>query len=217
MLPVVGRVVVLLEGGLLVEALDEEALPLQVGEVQRAADRVHALLQRPFLGRLEEGFRHLEIVDGVEPAEAGALLSVLLVRRLLDDGHDAAGDGAVLVREEADEVAAVAVHVVRAEDLLLVHVQGRNEIRVPRIQVQREIQERLLLLLGLYLLDSDHFTGVLRGNRRPLRSARRGCRPSGCTRRIRSGNRPRTAPGSSCPPPAPVPARRCGRSRSGGT
>ena len=210
-LAVVGRIVVLLEGGLLVEALDEETFPLQVGEVQRAAYRVHALLQRPFLGRLEQGLGHLEVVDGVEPAEAGALLPVLLVRGLLDDGHDAAGDDAVFPSKEADEIAAVAVHVIRTEDLLLVHVKRRNEVRVPRVQVQREIQERLLLLLGLYLLDSDHFTGVLRGSRRPPRSARRDCRPSGCRRHIQSGNRPRTAPGSSCPPPSPARARRCGR------
>ena len=217
MLAVVGRIVVLLEGGLLVEAFDEEPFPLQVREVQRAAHGIHALFFRPLFGRLEEGLGYLEIIDGIEPAEACALFSVLLVGGLLDDGHDASGDCAVLVRKEADEVAAVAVHVVRAEDLLLVHVQRRDETGVPRVQVQREIQERLLFLLGGYLLDSDHSTGVWHGSRRPPRSARHGCRPSDCRRHSRSGSRLRTARGSSGQPPAPVPAHRCGRWRSGGT
>ena len=122
MLAVVRRIVVLLEGGLLVESFNEEPFPLQVRKVQRAAHGIHALFFRPLFGRLEEGLGYLEIIDGIEPAEACALFSVLLVGSLLDDGHDASGDCAVLVRKEADEVAAVAVHVVRAEDLLLVHV-----------------------------------------------------------------------------------------------
>ena len=145
---VVGGVVLLLEGGQLIEALDQQPLPLQVREAQRAADRVHALLPGPLLQGVEEGGGHLLIVDGVEAGEADALLPGLLVVGLLEDALDPARHFSVPVGVEADRLAGVVVDVVRAEHLLLVPVEGRHEVGVVLVELQREIQKFLLLLFA---------------------------------------------------------------------
>ena len=140
----------------LVEAFDQQAFALQVGERQRSAEGVHALLQRPVLDRLEEGFRYGRIVDDVEVAEAGAPLTILRVGGLLDDALDATGHPAVLVCVQADPVAAVRIDEPRLEHLPLVGVQRRDEKRIAFVEPEREFQEFALLAAGECLFYFDH-------------------------------------------------------------
>ena len=186
---VVVGVVLLLKGGELVKALDQKALPFQVGEAQRAADRVHTLGPGPVFQSVEQGVGHLLIVNGVEPGEADPLFAGFFVVGLLQDALDPADDLSVPVGVPAGRLAGVVVDVVGPEHFLFVPVQRGHKAVVALVELQREVQKVLLLLFGFDFDNFDHVDSSLcpfpfierptdapRGSRYPRRWGRSGRR-----------------------------------------
>ena len=81
-------VILFLKGRDTVKALDQQPLALEIGESQRAAERVHAFILRPLFYSAEQRGGDFLAVDRVEAGEANALLVVLLIGRFLDDALD---------------------------------------------------------------------------------------------------------------------------------
>ena len=109
---IIAVVVLLLEGGQPVEAVDQQALALEVGESERAADGVDPAFPRPVLGGREEGRRDILIVNRIEAGESGAAPAGLFVVRALDDRRYPSGGLSVLFGEEVSGLAGVVVDVI---------------------------------------------------------------------------------------------------------
>ena len=78
--------------GDVLESFNQHALLAQRIVVQRSVDFRHSLLPGPVFRRAEQQARDLEVVDSVEPAEAGAFLSIQLVVARIDHAADPADD-----------------------------------------------------------------------------------------------------------------------------
>ena len=97
-LGIIGVIVNGCEGRAFAESFDEHALPVQVGEPQRAMKAFHALVGRPLLHRSEEGLRDFEILDKIDPTEAGVLFSPLLDVAVVDETGDSSDHASVFPR-----------------------------------------------------------------------------------------------------------------------
>ena len=153
---VVGKIVIAGDGRLLVEALDQHALRVQVAEAVRAGERFQAELPGPGLDRREQGGGDLGIVGGVEPAEAQVPGLVFLVGHAAVDGGDAA-DG--LAVPPGDELAGVGVLEGRVlflvEDLHVVGDQLWHPIGIVLVHRKRDLDERFQVFFVQDFLDSD--------------------------------------------------------------
>ena len=144
MLGIVVVVVYRLHGVELVEAHDEHALGVEVGEAQGAYDRRHALGASPVFGSLEEGFGNFEVVDKIDPSKAEVLLAKLLVGSFVDDGGDTARYLPVLVGEEVGSLAEVEGYIfVRAQRVHFVEEEGRGIVGIAGIEVVMEVDKLL--------------------------------------------------------------------------
>ena len=103
-LPVVGEIVVAGDGGLLVEALHQHALGIEVAEAVRPGDRFQVQLPRPLLHGLEQGGGHFGVVGGVEPAEAQVPGVVFFVGGAVINGGDASAKLVILVGQKQPRI-----------------------------------------------------------------------------------------------------------------
>ena len=92
MILVIGVVIVSKETASAVEALHQQALPVQVREAQGAVDLGAAQLPGPVLHRGKQRPGHLVVVDEVHLGKAQAVGVPLLVGLAAEDGADAAHD-----------------------------------------------------------------------------------------------------------------------------
>ena len=153
---IVGVVVLLLEGGELLEALDEQAFALEIGKAEGADDFLHAFLFRPCFDGGKEGICHFLIVDAVEPGEADALLLPFFVGGALQDARDSPDDFAVAVCKKVDGFRCFVVVIVALEELHFVRIEGRDEVGIVLIEPEGEVDEFPLLFGCFYFFDFDH-------------------------------------------------------------
>ena len=104
---VVGIVVVDVHRGQLVEALYEHALAVGIDESHGADDLRHPFRQSPRLDSLQQGLRHLDVVDEVEPAEANLPPGPSLIGTTVDDGSHAPHHLLILESQEILSLAAL--------------------------------------------------------------------------------------------------------------
>ena len=123
----------------MVVTLDQHALLAEGVVVERTMDLVHPLLLGPGLGGADQQAGHFDVLDAVEPAEAGALPAVELVVTGVDHPGDAA-DHPVAVERQPEFVAAV------------------FERRAVLVQFIRELDKLHQVLAGL------HFTYLIAGH-----------------------------------------------------
>ena len=86
MADIVGVIVVDIHGGILVVALDEQALTIHVGEPQRTSYLRHAFFPSPGSHGIQKRAAYLLVIDEVKPAEANVLTVPALVGTVIDDG-----------------------------------------------------------------------------------------------------------------------------------
>ena len=92
MLRIVGIVVDGRHGRELIEAVDEHALGVEIGEAERSDESVALVCLRPVFGLSQQGTAHLEIVDEVDPPEARRLFVPRAVGLVVDDAGHASHD-----------------------------------------------------------------------------------------------------------------------------
>ncbi len=153
---IVGVVILLFEGGKLLESLDEQPLALQVGKSERAHDLFHALALRPRFHRAEEGVCDLLIVDAVEPRKADAFLLPFFIALAVQNARDPPDGFFAAVCKVVHRFRVVVIVVVGAEDLHFVGIEGRNEIGVVLIESERKLHKRPALFARFYFLNFDH-------------------------------------------------------------
>ena len=100
LLGIVGIVVDCSHGAEAVEALDEHAFVVHVGEAQRSYNLVHALLLAPLYDGVEESVDNLVVIDKLHETEAEVLLAVAFVYLVVDDTGDASHGHVVAVGHE---------------------------------------------------------------------------------------------------------------------
>ena len=138
----------------LVEAHDEHALVIQIGESHGAVYGVHALLARPLFDGGEEGVDHLLVVDKVHEAEASAVLIPDAVSGVRNDARDASDDAFAPIGQIVDGFAILEgrVFISRQGDHLFVD-QPRHIVGVALVQVDGKLHEAPELALGRDLPD----------------------------------------------------------------
>lgn len=139
---VIGIIVVAGDGRLLVVALDQHALRVEVAEAVGPGDCLHAQFPRPPFDRPEQGRGDLGVVGGIEPAEAQVLGVVFLVGDAAVDGGDTAGGLAVPEGQEKPGIGILIGRVLLlVEDLHIVVDQLRNPVWIALVHRERELDE----------------------------------------------------------------------------
>ena len=150
-LRIVGVIVDRGHGAELVEAHDEHALGIEVGEAKRANHGGHALALAPSLNGVEESLCHLYVIHEIYPAKAHVFLAELLVGAIVDDGGHATGELAILISHEILRLAEVKGDVlVTAESVHVIKKQSRGIIGVALVKIVMEIYKLGKILLCLY-------------------------------------------------------------------
>ena len=98
-LRIVGKVVDRRHGRELVEAVDEHALRVEVGEAERPHQLRAAVLARPVFGLTQQGAAHFQIVDEIDPSEARRLFVPRAVGLVVDDARHTPHDFPVASRQ----------------------------------------------------------------------------------------------------------------------
>ena len=142
-LAVVGEIVDDRERGVVLEAFHQEAFPVHVGESQRALHLLRALGAPPRDDRVDEGFRHVEILDEVDPAEPDGILSPLVIGLVVDDGGDPAHDLSVAAGEIQFALAEGEGRVFVGEGLEFVIFESGHPLGAVLEQVQGKTNECL--------------------------------------------------------------------------
>ena len=142
------------QGAQFVEALDQHALVVHVGEAQRTVDPGHASLPGPLLDRAKQQAGHLGVVDEVHPPKTGVGVAPSLYVFAVDDAGNAADDLSV---PEGEPVFGLAVLeggiLVGPQRMDLVEDQRRHPVRMVLIQGERESDELLQVRAGRNFLD----------------------------------------------------------------
>ena len=118
-----------------VKALHQHALLVEVGKADGTHDFVHAELLRPCLDRLEQRFRHREVVDYVIARKTQLLYVLLCVVSLVMYSRDSARDFAAVVVAKKHFALGVTVRVVYfgVEFVVLVGNKLRHRVGVALI------------------------------------------------------------------------------------
>ena len=153
---VVGIVVLLFEGGKLLEAFNEQTFALEVGKAEGTDDFLHALFFRPMFDGGKEGGSDFLVVDAVEAGESDALLLPFLVGGALQNARDAPDDFAFSVCKEIDGFRRLVVVIVAFEELHLVRIEGRDEVGIVLIEHEGKIDERALFFKRFDFSYFDH-------------------------------------------------------------
>ena len=154
---VIGVIIIGNEHALAVEALDQHALPVQVGEAQRPVHRVAALLPGVVLHRLEQGRGHLRVVDEVHLRKPHAVGVPLFVGPVAQYRPDAAHDLPVPIGQEGLGLAVLEGRVLlRVPVVQVVRVHRRDELRHVLVQHVHVVHELPALGLGPDFPDLYH-------------------------------------------------------------
>ena len=148
----------------MLEALDHEALGVLVGEAVGADDAGHPLAPGPVLDPAEERADDLRVLPGLQEAEAGRLLVPVLVVAVVDDPHDPA-DAFGPAPGQEEEGVAIAERLVlrRIEVAPVVHVDRMDPLRVVRVELFGQVDERPEVLFALHFPNVDAHVVSLHG------------------------------------------------------
>ena len=142
MLRIVGIVVGSSLSAELVVAFEEHSFGVHVGESERTNDFLHSFLLAVVFYSLEQGCRHLDVVDEVDPSEAHRLALPLLVGAVVDDGSHTTYHLAVAERHEILCLAEVeGCILVLTKGPHLVEVEVGHVVSITFIEVVMKINE----------------------------------------------------------------------------
>ena len=134
-----------------VEALNEQALALQVYEAHRTDNGVHTFLYAILAYLIQQSLADSTVINKVEPAEAHILLVPPLVSLPVYNSSNTSHRFAVAISHVVFSVAEVKRRVLApAQRVHLIHIQVRNCTRVILIQFCTEIDEQLQFPLCAY-------------------------------------------------------------------
>ena len=139
-----------------VEAFYQHSLFAQGVVIERTVDFVHPLFLRPGFGGTQQQAGHLQVIDGVEPAETSPFLVVaFIVSRI----HHAADPAHHFISPEGQPHLAGTIPQGRdlGERLDLVGVQGGDILRAVPVQAVRELHKAAQVLARGYFNDTICF------------------------------------------------------------
>ena len=136
-----------------VKAPRQHTLGVHVGKAQRSYDILHALLPAIVLYGLEQGIRHIQVVDEVNPAEAHVLLLPLLVGFVVDDGSHTSDHLPILHGKVILSFAEVKGRIpVFRQRVQLVAVEIGHIVGIALVEIIMELDKSLQVFLRLYSL-----------------------------------------------------------------
>ena len=151
---VVGMSIEARHRGVVVEALEEQALMVEVGEAQRAIQALHAVSSAPVGNGVEQRAEDLVVVDTLEPTKAALLDIPGLVGAMVDDTHDATHDLVVAIGHIDDVVAHLECGVaLGVEGVYLVDDNRRTVVGIPLVEVYAKLHKPAHLALRPHLLN----------------------------------------------------------------
>ncbi len=158
-----------------VEALDEGAHLLPDVEGEGPAHALHVPRREPPLGRIEQGVRHLRVVDRVEEAEEAGVVLVDAQVLAVDGRRDAAHEPAVAPRREDRALAVLEERVLlRVQPCADVHFERRHEAGVAAKDLVTDLDEVGHVGADGVLADVDGHGVLPRESARPYHGGPRG-------------------------------------------
>ena len=153
MLRIVGEIVDGRHGRELVEAVDEHALRVEIGETERSHEFGAVMFARPVFGLAQQGTAHLQIVDEINPAEASRLFVPRAVGLVVDDTSHTSHDFSVASRQKVFSLAEfegrVLLRVVGVEHILEQVGHGKSVVLIEFVVEADELFElRTVLHFG---------------------------------------------------------------------
>ena len=138
--------------GKTVEAFDKHSLTIHIGKTKWSYHFGHSMFTAKLLHRLQQGTRHILVVNEVEPSEANLLLLPLFVGAMIDDGshsshHLSSSQGQVILRLTELEGR---VSFLR-QSVLFIESDERNSILIIFIQVAVKTDKSIQVFLTAHL------------------------------------------------------------------
>ena len=155
MLGVVGIVVDGSHRSQLVEALNQHTLRVHIGKAERAYHLRHPLGASPGCNGIEEGTRHLHIVDEIDPTEAHTLAIPPFVGAMVDDAGNTTYHLTVAISHEIFGLAEL-----KGSILVLTQRVTLVAIKVGSIKLVATIQVVVELDKGIQLALVGHFPNL---------------------------------------------------------
>ena len=171
MLRIVGEIVDRRHGRELVEAINEHALRVEIGETERSHEFGAVMFARPVFGLAQQGTAHFQIVDEINPAEASRLFVPRAVGLVVDDTSHASHDFSVASRQKvfglAEFEGRVLLRVVGVEHILEQVGHGKSVVLIEFVVEADELFElRTVLHFGDFYRHGVLQVKVERGTRR---------------------------------------------------